>query len=148
MRVILAAMDDGGEHELAQFADVCEVEEALLPVVPAAPDYTCLLYFAHDPPVVERFPVLAWRIDGAEASPVTFEGYAEAGNIVGAGTSSRTGASSVRAKSRSQAKPNGQRRCCSRRASERSHALSRSTLYRPRRPHAPHTGERPPVYVG
>jgi hypothetical protein len=35
--VILAVMDDGGEHELAQFADLGEVEEALLPVVPAAP---------------------------------------------------------------------------------------------------------------
>jgi hypothetical protein len=84
-RVILAVMDDGGEHELAQFADVGEVEDALLPVVPAAPGYTWLVYFAHDPPVVERFPVVAWRIDGVEASPVTFEDYAEAGNIVGAG---------------------------------------------------------------
>jgi hypothetical protein len=84
-RVILAVTDDGGEHELAQFADLSEVEEALLPVVPAAPGYTWLVYFAHDPPVVERFPVVAWRIDGAEASPVTFEGYAHAGNIVGAG---------------------------------------------------------------
>jgi hypothetical protein len=83
--VILAVLDDGGEHELAQFADVGAVEEALLPVVSAAPGYTWLVYFAHDPPVVERFPVVAWRVDGAEASPVTFEDFAEAGNIVGGG---------------------------------------------------------------
>jgi hypothetical protein len=71
-----AVLKEGGPPR-ALVANVDEIELALLPVVAAHPGYTHLLYFPAekdgDPPLIERAPIVAWRISGNTVIPVTPE---------------------------------------------------------------------------
>jgi hypothetical protein len=56
---------------------VDDIEQRLLPVVPAAPNFTVLRYFyeeVEDPTFsVERSPIVAWHIDKDIALPITVD---------------------------------------------------------------------------
>lgn len=67
-----ATLDDGTDAMLAGYID--EIERALLPVVAAAPGFTVLRYGElpdGESPLIERLPIVAWRIDRGFALPVT-----------------------------------------------------------------------------
>lgn len=61
----------------------CPVSESdFMPVIPAAPGYEALQVVepegaTHEAPSVRRSPIIAWRIDGPTAMPVTLDSFGE-----------------------------------------------------------------------
>jgi hypothetical protein len=83
-----ATLRDG--TSLTLIDDLDEIEKALLPVVAAQPGYTLLTYYvewAEDGGRgIDRMPVVAWRIDGVTALPVTPDSEEEkSSNCIGSG---------------------------------------------------------------
>ena len=69
----MVAVFRDGDVSTILTGDVDEIERALAPVVAAAPGYVRLHYEGEgdDGPLIDRTPVVAWRITGNGAIPVS-----------------------------------------------------------------------------